>query len=687
MGPSASTTSPSPFHSGEQRVQQRAGVRESIEEIGQIAIRDYMPDQHREFFAQLPFIVVGSVDEDGWPWASMLHGSEGFISSPDARKLEIRAMPVSGDPLADGIGEGRRLGMLGIELPTRRRNRVNVQVSALTDAGLSLTVDQSFGNCPQYIQRRKIEIAEQRPTQKALSVSRFGELDEDARQLITRADTFFVASYVEEVSGDPATGADVSHRGGKAGFVRVEDNTLTIPDYAGNNFFNTLGNLSVNPRAGLLFPDFESGELLLLTGRVEILWQDAPQVAAFQGAERAWRFTLDHGVRITAALPFQGVFEDYSPTSLATGDWAQADAALAASVKRDQWQQFRVVEVVEESSVIRSFKLKPVDSGPLLPFEAGQFLTLRITPADADSSVCRTYTVSSAPGDRYYRVSVKRETDGLVSNYLHTAVTQGDVIEVKAPRGNFSIDVMESRPAVLLAGGVGITPMISMARHVAAQTNHQRALTVFHSAQDTRQRAFASEFRELAENTDGAIRYFSFINRATPADREGIDYDGTGYITADVLRHNLPLDDYDFYLCGPPAFMQSVYNTLRGLGVRDARVHAEAFGPAALTRSPDEAAVPVIQPAEAEHASIRFSVSGIETSWQRNGASILEVAEAQGVQPDYGCRNGSCGTCSTKVTQGTVTYRSIPTAAIAEGEALICCAVPAEGSDELVLEL
>ena len=118
MGPSASTTSPSPFHSGEQHVQQRVGVRESIEEIGQIAIRDYMPDQHREFFTQLPFIVVGSVDDDGWPWASMLHGSEGFISSPDSRKLEIRATPVSGDPLADGIGEGRRLGMLGIELPT-----------------------------------------------------------------------------------------------------------------------------------------------------------------------------------------------------------------------------------------------------------------------------------------------------------------------------------------------------------------------------------------------------------------------------------------------------------------------------------------------------------------------------------------------------------------------------------------
>jgi len=685
------TTQASPFHQGEHDLQARVGLRDAVEAMGRQAIRDYMPEQHREFYAQLPFIIVGSVDDHGWPWASMLHGNPGFVRSPDSRALDIAAMPFPGDPLADGIAVERRLGLLGIELSTRRRNRVNVRVAAHTDTSLTLAVDQSFGNCPQYIQRRRIEMQahgeSQRPTTQSV---RLEQLDDNAQALIRRADTFFVASYVAAQNGSPAAGVDVSHRGGKAGFVRVEGNTLTIPDYSGNNFFNTLGNFSINPKAGLLFPDFDSGELLLLTGRVEILWEDAPQVRAFDGAERAWQFTLDHGVRIRAALPFRGVFEDYAKTSLATGDWAQADAALARDENQNTWRRFRIARIKDESSVIRSFKLVPADKQPVPWFDAGQFLTLRVTPSGASTTLCRTYTVSSAPGEESLQISVKREPGGVVSNYLHDALTMGVEIEVKAPRGNFTLDAAETRPAVLLAGGVGVTPMISMAKQVAnfaKKTGHYRALTVFHSAQDTAQRAFADEFRLLERLTAGSIRYFSFVDRISPRDRAGIDYHGSGYITADVIRSALPLDDYDFYLCGPPAFMQSIYDLLRELGVRDLRIHAEAFGPAALTRLADQASAAAIQPEEAEQAAIRFSDSGIETPWWRGDASILEVAEAHGLVPDYGCRNGTCGTCAARVTQGSVTYRTVPSAHVAQGEALICCAVPAQGTKTLELDL
>jgi ferredoxin-NADP reductase/predicted pyridoxine 5'-phosphate oxidase superfamily flavin-nucleotide-binding protein len=662
-----------------------------MEEIGRSVIRDHMPDQHREFYAQLPFIVVGSVDNRDWPWASMLQGNSGFVQSPDPRTLQIQAKPLPGDPMIEGIAPGSRLGLLGIELPTRRRNRVNVRVTDSTDSGLSLAVDQSFGNCPQYIQRRSIDFVQQGESlNDSTTVKPLTRLDNSARRLIASADTLFVASYIATVEGGAVEGVDVSHRGGKAGFVRVEDNTLTIPDYSGNNFFNTLGNLAVNPKAGLLFPDFDSGDVLLLTGRAEILWEDDPQVRAFHGAERAWQFTLDHGVRIEGALRFRGVFEDYANTSLATGDWEQAEATLAGEKQRDTWQRFRVADITDESTVIRSFTLVPASNATPLPFEAGQFLTLRVTPPGTDSPVCRTYTVSSAPNDEHYRLSVKREPDGLVSNHLHDSLQAGDEVEIKAPRGNFTLDTSHSRPLVLLAGGVGITPMMSMAQDIAnrtAATGQRREVTIFHSAQDSQQRAFADDFRRLAKNSDGAIRYFSYIDRALPGDREGIDYDGTGYITADDLRRALPLDDYDFYLCGPPAFMQSIYNLLRELGVRDLRIHAEAFGPAALTRQPDEATAAAPQPGEASLATIDFSTSGIQTSWSRGGPSILEVAEAQGLTPDYGCRNGTCGTCATRVKQGGVRYRSTPSASVADGEVLICCAVPAQGDERLVLEL
>jgi len=198
-------------------------------------------------------------------------------------------------------------------------------------------------------------------------------------------------------------------------------------------------------------------------------------------------------VRLTAALPFRSTLEDFSPNSLITGAWKESAATIAAEAKKDEWRPYRISRIEDESSVIRSFYFEPNDDDGLVAHEAGQYLTIRVPVTDEKQQI-RTYTVSSAPGESYYRISVKHEVDGVVSDYLHQNLSVGDVIDARSPRGDFFIDAAVKRPAVLLAGGVGVTPMMSMARHVAKQgvlTRYTRPLTIFHAAQTTAQRAFA----------------------------------------------------------------------------------------------------------------------------------------------------------------------------------------------------
>lgn len=684
----------SPFHSGEQAAQSRVGKRDRMEAFGKIAIRPFMPDQHRQFFEQLPFVIVGSVDAQGWPWASILTGGTGFITSPDDRTLNMKAEPVPDDPLASSMSAGAPVGLLGIEVATRRRNRMNAKVSARENASVSLEVVQSFGNCPQYIQTRDLDFvrAPHDPVDRA-PTDHFTALDAAASCLITQSDTFFVSSYVGLSANSASEGVDVSHRGGRSGFVKVEGNTLTIPDYSGNNFFNTIGNFLVNPKAGLIFPDFTTGDVLMLTGTVEVLWEDHPDVQAFKGAERGWRFTLDHGLRIHDALPFRASFGEWSPNSLMADNWTASDARRAAEEHRNSWRRLRVADIRDESSVIRSFTLEAEDGTPLLPFEAGQFLTIRVSP-DGSGPLVRTYTVSSAPGDTGYRISVKREPDGTVSNYLHDRLKTGDIIEAKAPKGTFYLDALERRPAVLIAGGVGVTPMMAMTQHVlneGLRTRDIRPLIIFHAAQDTDQRAFLDEFRAVEAASNGKIRYVSVVTRAKDDERPGVSFDAKGYITPELIRETLPYDDYDFFLCGPPPFMQAIYDSLRDLGALDTRIFAEAFGPAALARRPNvDTAVAEAGPSpapEADSALIRFEASGVEQHWENGGGTLLETAEAHGLTPAFSCRSGSCGSCLTKKLVGDVAYRTPVTADHTDDEVLICCAVPAKGTRDLILDL
>jgi len=313
----------SPFHHGERLLQERAQVRDRMERFGSRVIRPALPEQHREFYGLLPFLVIGAVDPEGRPWASLLAGPPGFVSSPTPTALRVAAEPDAGDPIRRALVPGARAGVLGIDPATRRRNRVNGRLVANAGEGLALRVEQSFGNCPQYIHQRRMRPG-LHPAEPQWSDATLG--DEAVRAWIHGADTFFIASSWDEDAEDPTHGVDVSHRGGRPGFVRVEDDgALLFPDFSGNNHFNTLGNLLMNPRCGLVFADFVRGDLLSLTGRAEV-FVDHPDLPALRGAQRIVRVEID-GVRVgRGTLPF--VYEDEEPWPLAvrTGVWSDVAA-------------------------------------------------------------------------------------------------------------------------------------------------------------------------------------------------------------------------------------------------------------------------------------------------------------------------------------------------------------------------
>lgn len=297
----------SPFHAGEQALQATVGLRERLAEIGHKVIRDHMPDQHRELFDKLPTLLVAAQDAQGQPWATMLHGAPGFVHTPDARHLQVSALPAAGDPVAPLLSEGAAVGVLGLEPHTRRRNRANGRVQAIGPDGFTLEVLQSFGNCPKYIHGRRPEPLPLRATPQAVPLG--AAFDGAPLALLQRADTLFIASASAQQAGhEGGQGVDVSHRGGPAGFVAIEPGPrglrLTLPDYLGNFFFNTLGNLLAWPLAGLLVLDPDDGSVLQLAAQASV-HTDPAAVARFPGAQRLLQLDLLHGWWRPAALPLR----------------------------------------------------------------------------------------------------------------------------------------------------------------------------------------------------------------------------------------------------------------------------------------------------------------------------------------------------------------------------------------------
>jgi predicted pyridoxine 5'-phosphate oxidase superfamily flavin-nucleotide-binding protein len=282
------------FHEGELAVQRQAGVDRIAAKIGR-NIHSFVPPEYGEFLASQPFVVLASRDGGGRVWASPLVGGIGFARVLDERRVLLAGAPTPGDPLAEAVRAEARIGLLAIDFDKRLRIRLNGVARQMAE-GILLAVEEAFGNCPKFIQRRRPTEALARRGNSAHRATQ--ALDAGQAALVRGADTFFIAS------AHPDRGADASHRGGQPGFVEVSDDgrRLVFPDYSGNRMFQTLGNLTIDPRAGLLFLDWDAGTALQLTGDARIIWDDEA-LASRPAAERLIAIEITAVHEIDGAMP------------------------------------------------------------------------------------------------------------------------------------------------------------------------------------------------------------------------------------------------------------------------------------------------------------------------------------------------------------------------------------------------
>lgn len=303
----------SKLHKGEIHFQKLTNKHERIAQMSQIMMRDHIIDQHKEFFAGLEYIFLGTVNANGQPNAHILVGDAGFVLTPDPYHLMIRTSMLNGHAINNDLSEGAHISVLGLDLANRRRNRLHGKVERVGDGFIMIKVRQSYGNCPKYISVRDI-VARESKLSESPAISQSG-LSDKAQMIIKEADTFFIASDYKDGSNSEYEGGDISHRGGLKGFIEIEDeNTLVIPDYQGNYIFNTFGNLLINERTGLLFIDFETGGLLHLNGKAKIT-DLADYGDTFPGAQRLLRIEITHSALTEQCLPLRWKFIENSPFS------------------------------------------------------------------------------------------------------------------------------------------------------------------------------------------------------------------------------------------------------------------------------------------------------------------------------------------------------------------------------------
>jgi predicted pyridoxine 5'-phosphate oxidase superfamily flavin-nucleotide-binding protein len=297
----------SKYHAGELAVQSRAGVLRQAERIGN-GIRSYIPSVAQDFLVEQRLAAAGTLDAQGRVWASLLLGEPGFIKVLDEQTIHLEVNPFPGDPINENLAQGGPIGLVVIDLSTRRRMRANGWAKLQPGQGITVATSEVFANCPKYIQVRYPEVEPGGTgSDKINATTKAGQLNEQQQNQVARADTFFIAT------AHPEGGADASHRGGYPGFVQVLDsNRLQFPDFAGNNMFQTLGNIEANPQAGLVFPDFEQGRILQLTGKARIIW-DSAVLEKFSGAQRVVEFEVEQVIEIGGIEALRWHFVEYSP--------------------------------------------------------------------------------------------------------------------------------------------------------------------------------------------------------------------------------------------------------------------------------------------------------------------------------------------------------------------------------------
>jgi ferredoxin-NADP reductase/MOSC domain-containing protein YiiM len=443
--------------------------------------------------------------------------------------------------------------------------------------------------------------------------------------------------------------------------------------------------LVAHHRPGFYFRVLEEGEVG--AGDEIIKVADGPERVSVAEIDAALylgghtRERLERALRIPALSEgwrgsFQTLLQEEAKGAEATGNAGPAPDATPLP----GWPGFRplrVSRINRESNSVKSVEFQPFDGRPLATPLPGQFVVLRLQPAAAGPTVLRNYSLSDLPSTDHYRVSVKQEVNGVVSTYLHTQSKVGDIVDVAAPRGSFTLKPGDN-PVVLLSAGVGATPVLAML-HALAHENSPREVWWLFGARNRNDHPFAEESRSLVKRLARGKSHI-WYSRPIPEDRQGSDFDSPGRIASDALRKlGVPLYG-DFFLCGPSAFLKDMNSGLTALGVSGERVHEEIFG-AASPITPGIAESSSVRPHPPEGPpwsgpQVSFARSGLNVSWNSKFASLLEFAEACDVPVRWSCRTGVCHMCESGLISGNVSYEPEPLEAPAEGNLLICCSRP-----------
>ena len=412
----------------------------------------------------------------------------------------------------------------------------------------------------------------------------------------------------------------------------------------------------------------EINALLYLPGHRHEDLQRALRIPALsQGWQQSFRELLDHPAQGGSGNGNAGLTGEAGPPPA----WAG-------------FRKLRVSRIDQESLTVSSLILTPTDADPLPAPLPGQFLVLRLQPDPRAAPLLRSYSLSDAPAADHYRISIKLEEHGAASGYLHNHIHVGDSLEVSAPRGAFTLR-SDERPAVLLSAGVGITPVLAML-HALAGIKSTREVWWLYGARNGAEHPFARECNELLRQLPRSCRYIVY-SQPSAAESLSTDYDARGHLGIDALTRLGVARDADFYLCGPPTFLQELTRDLLGWGVPRSQLHSEIFG-AGTSSTPGikEQRPPPHAPAGPPGAGPRvsFARSGLSVAWDARFQSLLDLAEACDVPVSWSCRTGVCHRCESGLVGGSVTYEPDPLDPPATGNLLICCSRP---RGEVVIDL
>ncbi len=395
--------------------------------------------------------------------------------------------------------------------------------------------------------------------------------------------------------------------------------------------------------------------------------------AFFEMARALWRLYGDRQEQLAA---IEKLHNEVREVKLRCRELEQSQAGWNGCRK------FTVAKKVRECEDVHAFYLKPHDGRPLPAFKPGQYLTFQLDLPGRDKPLVRCYSLSdSAHQKDYYRVTIKKEQappdrpelpPGAGSTYFTEVVKEGDILNVKAPTGHFFLDMTRMNPVVLIAGGVGITPMLCMANAIAA-SGSKRVAYFFFGVRNQREHIHKAELEKLAAEHEN-IHLHVCYSRPGPDEVKGRDYHHEGRVCIELLKAVLPANNFEYYLCGNGAFMKSLTDGLEAWGVPEKDVHFEAFGPATVKKK----TVPPT-PTETVHLArleVTFSRSGKTLRWEPAAGNLLEFARAENVKIDSGCCAGSCGSCVVAIKSGEVDYISQPSSLPDAGTCLACVCRP-----------